>query len=246
MNELDDLDPRAIRVLNATVIEAGGRSEIAVNGERLTTPAGNPIEVDEALAQAMVEEFEVDEVVDVTRSSLYAFYSTERDFIAPDPSRTIDALVELLAHDFLVHPDERLGRRQAQVAAWQPQIELWQRVAGREPPYAPADGEPDIHRHDHGDFRAYLSGFTPSQLAVAINGANLLKSATLGMVLAERSIDREAALEAVAVTPRLSAGDTQEELDRQDEQEDWWRAAIERLMRYADLTAGSLSSERRP
>jgi chaperone required for assembly of F1-ATPase len=111
-------------------------------------------------------------------------------------------------------------------------------VAGHEPPYAPAGGEPDIHRHDYDDFREYLSRFTPSQLAVAINGANLLKSATLGMLLAERSIDPEAALEAVAVTLRLSAGDTQEELGRQEEQEEWWHEAIGRLVRYAELTSG--------
>src|SRR5579875_479850 len=166
MNELDDLDPRAIRVLSASAIDAGATFEIAVNGERLTTPAGNPVEAGGALAEAMVEEIEADELVDVTRPSLYAFYSTERDFIAPDPGRTIDALVELLGHDFLVHPDERLGRRQVQVAAWQAQIALWQGVAGREPPYAPPDGEPDIHRHDYADFRAYLAQFTPAQLSV--------------------------------------------------------------------------------
>jgi chaperone required for assembly of F1-ATPase len=236
MNEFgEELDPRAIRVLTAEEIDAGGRSQIIVNSERLLTPAGNTVDVEPALAEAMVEEFLADEIVDVTRPSLYTLYSTERDFIAADPSRTIDALVELLAHDYLVHPDERLGRRQVQVAAWQPQIELWQRVAGREPPYAPPDGEPDIHRHDYGDFRDYLEGFTPAQLAVAINGANLLKSVTLGMLLAERGIDEQIALEAVAVTPRFVAGDTQEELDQEEQQEAWWREAIARLLRYADL-----------
>jgi chaperone required for assembly of F1-ATPase len=237
MQELDDLDPRAIRVVSAAAVDLGGHSELSVNGERLTTPAGNPVFAGPALAEAMVEEFETDGVVDVTRPSLYAFYSTERDFITADPDRTIDALVQLLAHDFLVHPDAGLGRRQVQIAAWRPQIALWQRVAGREPPYASPEVEPDIHGHDYADFRAYLKGFTPAQLSVAINGANLLKSVTLGMLLAERSVAPDAALEAVAVTLRLAAGDAQEELDRQEEQEARWREAIARLLRYADLAA---------
>lgn len=233
-----DVDPRAVLVVEASTLDLGRWCGIAINGERLATPAGNPVEVAPVLAEAMVEEFVADGIVDVTRPSLYAFYSTERDFIAAEPARTIDALVELLGHDYLVHPDERLGRRQAQVAAWKPQIELWQRVAGREPPYAPPEGEADIHRHDYGDFRAYLQGFAAAQLAVAINGANILKSATLGMLLAEQSIEARVALESVAVTLRISAADTQEDLDRQEQQEEEWREAIERLLRYAGLRAG--------
>lgn len=233
-----DADPRAVLVVAASTIDLGRWCEIAINGERLSTPAGNPVEVAPELAEAMVEELVADGIVDVTRPSLYTFYSTERDFIAAEPSRTIDALVELLDHDYLVHPDERLGRRQVQVAAWKPQIGLWLRVTGREPPYAPPEGEPDIHRHDYGDFRAYLQDFTIAQLAVAINGANILKSATLGMLLAEHSIEARVALEAVAVTLRTTAADTQEDLDRQEEQEEEWRQAIERLLRYAGLRAG--------
>ncbi len=230
-------DPRTVLVLDASIIEADGRASIAVNGERLETPAGNPVDPSIELAEAMVEELLADGAVDVTRPSLYAFYSTERDFIAPDPTRTIDTLVELLAHDFLVHPDERLGRRQVQVAAWKAQIDLWLRLAGREPPYAPADGDPDIHRHDYGAFRELLARFTPSQLSIAIYAANVLKSATLGMLLAERAIDAPSALEAAAVTPRMVAGDTQGDLERQQEREEEWRQAIERLLRYAELAA---------
>jgi hypothetical protein len=195
------------------------------------------VDVTSALAEAMTEELLVDGAVDVTRPSLYAFYSAERDFIAPDPTRTIDTLAELLAHDFLVHPDERLGRRQVQVAAWKAQIALWERVAGREPPYAPADGDPDIHRHDYGAFRDLLAEFTPSQLSIAIHAANVLKSATLGMLMAVRAIDARSALEAAVVTPRMVAGDTQEDLERQQEREEEWQQAIERLLRYAKLSA---------
>jgi len=229
------MDPRAIRVLGASVIEIDGQATIAVNSERLETPAGNPVEVSLKLAEAMVEELLGDGAVDVTRPSLYAFYSAERDFIAGDPGRTIDTLVELLAHDYLVHPDAGLGRRQVQIAAWRSQIGLWQRIAGREPPYAPPGGQPDIHAHDYGAYRAFLAGFTPAQLSVAMHAANILKSATLGILLAQQAINTREALDAAAATLRMHAGDTQEELEREQELEDQWRSAIERLLAYARL-----------
>lgn len=222
----------------ASVVEQDGRFAVSANSELLLTPAGNPVEsASEPLAEAIAEELLADEVADVTRPSLYAFFSAQRDFIEQDPERTIDALVELLGHDFLVHPDTRLGRRQVQIAAWTAQIALWQRIAGQDPPYAPSLGEPDIHRSAYGAFRAYLGRFTPSQLSVAIHAANVLKSATLGMLLAEPAIDERAALEAMAVTPRLMTADTQEELEQEQEQEEWWREAIRRLLRYAQLSA---------
>jgi hypothetical protein len=184
----------------------------------------------------MVEEFRDDQFVDVTRASQFSFFSTERDFIASDPGRTIDALLELLGHDYLVHPDERLGRRQMQMAAWRAQRDLWQRITGREPPFADAGGDPDIHGHDYGDFRAYLSAFTPAQLSVAMHTANLLKSATLGMLLATQTIDAEPALAAATATRRLYAGDTDEELESEQSWEDDCRVVIDRLLVYVSLT----------
>jgi chaperone required for assembly of F1-ATPase len=231
------VNPRTIAVVSAEAVETGDSFEAIVNGEPLTTPAGNAIQGQHALIEAMVEEFREDESVDVTGASQYSFFSTERDFIAADPGRTIEALVELLAHDYLVHPEERLGRRQMQMAAWQPQIDLWQRVADRQPPFAESGGEPDIHRHDYGSFRDYLSTFTPAQLSVAMHGANLFKSATLGMLLASQAIDAEAALAAATATRRLHAGDTDEELEAEQEWEDDCRLAIQRLLLYAALTS---------
>lgn len=236
MNDPASLDPRAVSVLQANVVEMGGRAGVAVNGERLETPSGNPVETSPELAEAMVEELIEDGFADVTQPGLYAFYSTERDFIAPDAFRTIDVLAELLGHDYLVHP-ERLGRRQVQMAAWGPQIDLWQRVTDHAPPYSESGAEPELHGHDYAAFRSFLAGFTPAQLCVAMHTANILKSATLGILLAERAIDAKAALLAASVTPRFYAGDTQEDLEAQEEREELWLAAIRRLLRYAELTS---------
>jgi chaperone required for assembly of F1-ATPase len=238
MNDPASLDPRAVPVVQANVVELGDRAGVAVNGERLETPSNNPVEASPELAEAMVEELSEDGFADVTQPSLYAFYSTEHDFIAPDPFRTIDVLVELLGHDYLVHPDERLGRRQVQVAAWGPQIDLWQRVTDQGPPYSESGAEPELHHHDYAAFRSFLAGFSPAQLCVAMHAANILKSATLGILLAERSIDAKAALQAASVTPRFYAGDTQEDLEAQEEREELWLRAIRRLLRYAELTSG--------
>jgi chaperone required for assembly of F1-ATPase len=231
------VDPRAVPVITAEAIEVGGAAQAIVNGEPLSTPAGNPVEGSPALIRIMVEEFVEDEIVDVTRPSQYSFFSTEHDFIAANPERTVNALLELIAHDYLVHPDERLGRRQMQVVAWRPQIDLWQRVAGRDPPLAESAAEPDIHRHDYGSFRSHLSAFTPAQLSVAMHAANLLKSATLGMLLASCEIDSESALTAATATRRLSGGDTDEELEEEQEWEDDCRLVIARLLLYATITA---------
>jgi chaperone required for assembly of F1-ATPase len=231
------VNARAIPVVSAEAIVFDGPASAIVNGEALTTPAGNPVQGPFGLIDAMVQEFLEDEFVDVTGASQYSFFSTERDFIAADPGRTIDALLELLAHDYLVHPDERLGRRQVQMAAWQPQMDLWQRVAGRQPPFAESGGEPDIHRHDYGSFRNHLSTFTPAQLSVAMHAANLLKSATLGMLLASQSIDAASALASATATRRLDAGDTDEDLEAEQEWEDECRVSIGRLLLYAALTS---------
>lgn len=231
------MDDRAILVASAGVRPEGGCYVVLVNERPLLTPAGHTVETaSQELASALAAELEADGVADVTAPSLYAFFSTQRDFIEPRPERTIDALVELLAHDYLLHPDERLGVRQAQAAAWRPQIELWERLAGREPPYAPPLGGPDIDRSSYAAFRAELGRFTAAQLTIAVQAANLLKSATLGMLLARREIAVEPALDAASATLRLTAGDTQEDLEQQEEREDLWRETIHRLLRYAALT----------
>src|SRR4029077_15870970 len=97
--------------------------------------------------------------------------------------------------------------RQLQFAAWTRQIDLWRNVAGREPPTAPPDGEPEIPRAAYGAFHTYFVRFTAAQLSVAIHGANLLKSATLGALLAEDAIAEGEALEAVCITPRFQPGE---------------------------------------
>jgi hypothetical protein len=73
----------------------------------------------------------------------------------------------------------------------------------------------------------------------------VLKSMTLGILLSESAIDEGAALEAVAVTPRFLAGDTQDDLEREQEQEEEWLESIRRLLRYARLSArgGSPAAE---
>jgi chaperone required for assembly of F1-ATPase len=233
------MDPRAVPIVDASVVAIGGLAGAMLNGERLESPAGNVVEGPTALLEAMVEEFLEDGVVDVTRPSIYAFHSTTVDYIAADRTRTEDMLVELLAHDYLVHPDDRLGRRQAQTAAWKLQIDLWVRVAGREPPSAPPGGEPEIHRPDYAAFRAYLSDFSPAQLSTAMHAANILKSSTLGFLLAEQALDAQHALDAAAITRRMYAGDTQEELESEQEWEEELKQAIDRLLRYASLTTDS-------
>jgi len=237
------MDPRATPIVSAACVALDGIYAVLANGQELRTPAGNPVRPDgEALADAMVDELLEDETADVTRPSLYAFYSAEHDFIRPDPERTIDALVELLAHDYLVHPDERLARRQVQLGAWAAQLELWRRVAGREPPYAPPDGEPDISRAAYGAFHAHLHGLTAAQLSVVIHGANLLKSVTLGILLAEQAIDEGDAIEAMSAIPRIVAGDSQEEIEDEQEQEEWWLEIIRRLLTYGRLAGPGSSS----
>ena len=104
------MDQRSVQVLTAAVTSADGGYAIEVNGLPLETPEGHPVIVNgERLADAMVAEMLDDEAIDVTRPSLYAFYSVQRDFIDRDPERTVAALVELIAHDFVVHPDARLA-----------------------------------------------------------------------------------------------------------------------------------------
>jgi len=236
------MDPRATPIVLATSVPIDGVYAIMVDGQELTTPVGNPVRPDgEALADAMLAELLDDEIADVTRPSLYAFYSAEHDFIRPDPERTIDALVELLAHDYVVHPDERLARRQVQLGAWAAQLELWRRIAGRQPPYAPPNGEPEISRAAYGAFHAHLHGLTPAQLSVAIHGANLLKSVTLGILLAEQAIDERDAVEAMSAIPRVLAGDSQQDMQEEDEREEWWLETIRRLSAYARLAAAGSS-----
>jgi len=233
------MDPRALTVNSAGVEERDGCCVVFANGSPLTTPAGNPVETtSRALAEALADELEADGIADVTVPSLYAFFSTQHDFIEPAPQQTVDALVELLAHDYLLHPDERLDVNEAEIAAWRPQIELWALVAGQEPPYAPPDGEPEISRTAYSAFRDMLAWFCPAQLTVVIHAANLLKSVTLGILLAREEIDAGAALNAAGATLRLTAGETQDELDQQDEREDAWRDVIARLLGYAAV-AGS-------
>jgi chaperone required for assembly of F1-ATPase len=231
-----DMDPRAVPVTSAEIDERGERYAILVDRRPLRTPAGAPVETDSrALAVAIAEELEADGVADVTIPSLYAFYSAEHDFIAPDRGRTVDALVELLAHDYLLHPDERLGIRQAQFAAWQPQADLWRRVAGCEPPYAPPGEEPDILRRQYGAFRSLLAGFSPAQLSAAIHATNLLKSVTLALLLATQQIEPDRALMAATATLRLTAGETNADLEAQEAREEAWREIIARLARYVAL-----------
>jgi chaperone required for assembly of F1-ATPase len=240
------MDPRAIVVSFADVVERSGGFAVWANGEPLTTPAGNPVEVrSEALARALVAELTEDQIADVTRPCMFAFLSAQRDFIEPDPDRTVDALVELLAHDFLLHPDERLGRRQVQIAAWTAQIDLWRRVAGQDPPVATADADPEISQSAYTMFHDHLHGLSAAQLSVAIHATNILKSVTLGILLAEQAVAEDAALEAVAVTPRFLAGEMQEDLEREQEQEEEWLEAIRRLLSYAKLSArgGSTAAE---
>ncbi|MGI8552561.1 MAG: hypothetical protein ACR2PL_17495 [Dehalococcoidia bacterium] len=234
------MDPRAIPVASARVDGQHGRPYLLVNEQLLMTPGGVPVEpASDELAEEMAWELMRDGMADVTLPSLYAFYSTQCDFIDPAPARTVDALIELLEHDYLLHPDSRLGMRQMQVAAWGPQIELWQRVVGREPPCASPYSDSDIPDAAYAGFRRLLAGFSPAQLTVAIQSANLLKSVTLGILLAQRSIDADTAIEAVAVTLRLMAGDMHDELERQDEREESWGEAVNRLLRYAEVSEGS-------
>lgn len=231
------MDARATPVNEARAEPLDERALVLVDGMPLRTPAGLPVEPDTLdLAQAMVAELEADGSADVTAPSLYAFYSTQRDFIDPNPARTVDALVELLDHDYLLHPESHPAKRQAQLTAWRAQIDLWQQVAGREPPYAPPRGEPAIPDAAYRAFRAFLNAFTPAQLSVAIQAANLVKSASLGMLLAQQAIDEDTALGAAAISLRLIAGDTQAELELQEEREDELRQIIGRLLRYAALS----------
>src|SRR5487761_1772021 len=143
------MDSRAIVVNSATLEQTEGQPVIYVNGEPLRTPAGHlaaPKTV--ALAKALTEELLADGAADVSVPSLYALLSTEQDFIEPDPERTVSALVELLGHDFLLHPDPRRGVRQVQIGAWSPLIDLWLQVTGHEPPLAEPAEEPAIRSED--------------------------------------------------------------------------------------------------
>lgn len=230
------MDARAIEVTSAQAEERNGEYRVLVNGAPLLTPEGNPVEPPTMeLAQALAAELEADGVADVTRPSLYAFYATQRDFIEPDPARTVQALVELLAHDYLLHPDLEPDRRQAELAAWRPQIELWQQLTAENPPFAGAITEPRIGASAYGAFRRAFIALLPAQLTVVIQAANLLKSVSLGLLLAQTAIDPDAALEAVWIKPSLHIRATADAMELLDENRDGWREIIERLLRYAAL-----------
>ena len=235
-----NMDPRAKPGTSATVDETNGFYTVHVNGQGLRTPAGNLVSTDSAeLAQAIADELQADGAADVTSPSLYSFFSTQRDFIDPDPDRTVDVLVELLAHDYLLHPDDALENRQLQLAAWQPQIELWRRIAGHDPPFAEPPEEPPITDQDAESFHYALSQFNTAQLAIAIQATNLLKSATLGMLLARAEIDAGTGLDAASITLRLLASDYQDEQEREEQREEQVREILSRLLRYAEFSHSS-------
>ena len=81
---------------------------------------------------------------------------------------------------------------------------------------------------------------TPAQLSVAIHGANLLKSVTLGILLAERRVNTDEAISAMRATTRFTGGDTPQDMEEAEEQEEEWRMAIERLLHFAALTDPTL------
>lgn len=231
------MDPRTIIVDSAAVEQVAGQPAIYVNGEPLRTPAGQlvaPMTV--ALAEALMEELLADGAADVSVPSLYALLSTQRDFIEPDPEPTVSALVELLAHDFLLHPDPRLGVRQVQIGAWSPLIDLWREVTGHDPPFAEPAEEPAISSDDMIAFHKVLHALTPAQLTVAIHATSNLKSASLGLLLAQSRIVAETALEAASATPWVLAGESQEEMERGNELEEFLAQAIDRFLRYVQLS----------
>jgi chaperone required for assembly of F1-ATPase len=226
--------------IDSTDIRAfDGMYTVLVNDAPLYTPKGHPVQVPSwGLANAIADDLMGEGEIDLQRPTLYALYATQRDFVEDRTEATIGAILQHFPNGFELHPDADTALAAKQLAAWTPLL-TYLRAMGPELPLARPlqDRQPPWELIEA--VRAQLTAMSPAQLTVVLQAMTNLGSVVLGILLASQSLEVEQAVAALTVTadhvatPGFAGAEPPERFAAD------MRQAVQRLLTYVRLTAGS-------
>ena len=145
------------------------------------------------------------------------------------------AILQHLPADFVLHPDADLDLAAKQLSAWALPIGLLREV-GPEVPIAKPLQEAHIPWELSDGLRVQFLDMTPAQLSVIVTAVMSFSSVSLGMLLAQDTIDPEGAVAAVTVTALYAAARARQGGDEQEAFVAETRQTIRRMLQYVRLS----------